>query len=127
MLLCACSVVIATFQLLLLAALLVTVTIGLAVKHYFPAIVGSTRKDGMILLTFSKTTENTISNVTDVIDALVSKGRLESISQLDGATTLHYSFCDLTKPALDSLRSQLLTHEGISSVNLYFNRSSSLM
>ena len=77
MLLCACSVVIATFQLLLLLALLVTVIVGLAAKHYFPAIVGSTRKDGTILLTCSKMTENTISEVTGMVDAFVSKGKLE--------------------------------------------------
>ena len=127
MLLCASSVVIATFQFLLLAALLVTVTVGLAIKQFFPAVVGSTRKDGTILLTLSRTTENTISDVTGMVDALVSKGKLESVSQLDGATTLHFSFCDLTKPALDSLHGELLSLEHISSVNMYFNRSSSLL
>lgn len=127
MLLCACSIVIATFQLLLLLALLVTVTLGLAVKHYFPEVVGSTRKDGMILLTFSRMNDNTISGVTGMVDALVSKGKLESVSQLGGATTLHYSFCDLSRQALDSLYSKLSSYEDITSVNLYFNRSSSLL
>ena len=127
MLLCACSVVIATFQLLLLVALLATVTVGLAIKHYFPAAVGSTRKDGTILLTLSKTADDSISKVSGLIDTLVSKGKLESVSQLDGATTLQFSFCDLTKPALDTLHSKLLSLEEISSVNMYFNRSSSLL
>jgi hypothetical protein len=127
MLLCACSVVIATFQLLLLVALLVVVVVGLTVKHYFPQVVGSTRKDGTILLTFSRSDESTISSITEIVDTFVKKGRIESVSELDGATTLHYSFCDLTGQALDSLHSKLSTHEDVSSVNLYFNRSSSLM
>lgn len=127
MLLVACSVVTATFQFLLLGALLVTVSAGLTIKHYFPGIVGSTRKDGMILLTFSDESETDISTITDIVNQLVSKGKLESVSQLDGATTLHYSFCDLTKPALDTLHSELTSMAEIANVNLYFNRSSSLL
>jgi hypothetical protein len=125
MLLVACSVVIATFQLLLLVALLVTVTVGLTFKHYFPATIGSTRKDGTILLTLSDTTENKISAVSAVVNELVSKGKLESVSQLDGSTTLQFSFCDLTQPALESLHTKLSSDK--SAVNMYFNRSSSLI
>jgi len=127
MLLVACSVVIATFQLLLLLALLVTVTVGLTFKHYFPATIGSTRKDGTILLTLSDTTENKISAVSAVVNELVSKGKLESVSQLDGLTTLQFSFCDLTQPALESLHTKLSSDKYVSAVNMYFNRSSSLI
>ena len=127
MLLVACSVVIATFQLLLLAALLVTVTVGLALKHYFPAMVGSTRKDGTILLTLKDPTNDTISTVSGIVNQLVSKGKLESVSQMDGSTTLHFSFCDLTQPALDTLHTQLASDQHVTSVNMYFNRSSSLL
>jgi hypothetical protein len=127
MLLVACSVVIATFQLLLLAALLATVTVGLLFKHYFPAAVGSTRKDGTILLTLSDGADDTISKVSSIVNGLVSKGKLESVSQLDGTTTLHFSFCDLTQQALDSLHTKLSAGGYVSSVNMYFNRSSSLI
>lgn len=127
MLLVACSVVTATFQLLLLAALLVTVTVGLIVKHYFPAAIGSTRKDGTILVTLSGPKESAISSVSDTINSLVSRGKLESVSQLDGATTLNYSFCDLSSSTLDSLYEDLSNREGVAGVNLYFNRSSSLL
>ena len=127
MLLVACSVVTATFQLLLLFALLVTVTAGLALKHYFPSIVGSTRKDGAILLTLADENESTISSTTDMIDSYVSKGKLESLSKIGGATTLHYSFCDLSAQALDSLHARLEATDEISNVNLYFNRSNSLI
>ena len=127
MLLVACSVVIATLQLLLLVALLVTVTAGLALKHYFPATIGSTRKDGTILLTLAEPTNDTISMVSAMVNELVSKGKLESLSQLDGSTTLHFSFCDLTQAALDSLHTRLSSNEHVTSVNMYFNRSSSLI
>lgn len=127
MLLCACSVVIATFQLLLLAALLITVTIGLLVKHYFPEAVGSTRRDGTLLLKLSNTSGPAISDISLVIDRLVAKGKLESVSQTDGTTTLQYSFCDLTRRALDTLQENLSSRDDVATVNLYFNRSSSLL
>lgn len=127
MLLCACSVVTATFQLALLAALLVTVTVGLAIKHYFPEIVGSSRKDGMILLTIAPTPGFSVASVTSVIDEFVTKGRIESLSKIDESTTLHYSFCDLSKSAIDAMNESLASITEITSVNLYFNRSSSLM
>ena len=127
MLLCACSVVIATFQLLLLVALLVTVTIGLVIKRHFPEIIGSTRMDGMILVNLCARDESTISDVTNLVGGFVSKGRVEGLTELNELITLHYSFCDLNTDRLDSLHMQLTAHKDIESVNVYYNRLSSLL
>ena len=127
MVLVACSVVIATFQLLLMATLLVTVFIGLTIKHFFPETIGSTRKDGTILLTLTDDNEQSISELSALLDEMVSKGKLESVSRMGGTTTLHFSFCDLTRSALDKLHTRLKSQDNVANVNLYFNRSSSLL
>lgn len=128
MLLVACSVVIATFKLLLLLALLIAVTIGLCIRRYFPSVIGSIRRDGTILLTFpTGISRDGFSEIKAALDPLVKKGKLESVSQLEGMTTVQFSFCDLSLDAVDALHNKLSSFDGVQTVNLYFNRSNSLL
>lgn len=128
MLLCACSVVIATFKLLLLLALLCTVILGLFIKNSFPVIGNSSRKDGLILVNFSnEDLEKKMEGIRRILEDHVKKGKLESVSEMDGSTTIQYSFCDLNSNMLSSLSEKLSGSNEINSFNLYFNRSGSLI
>lgn len=128
MLLCACSIVIATFKLLLLLALLVTVIIGLIAKHYLPNLIGNTRRDGTILLSFTRGGVGwSLSDVQTQVLELIPRSKIESLSETQEFTTLQISFCDLSTDSVEALKTYLMKIEEYSSLNLYFNRSTSLM
>lgn len=128
MLLVACSVVVATFQLLLLLALLGTVILGLAVKQGVPAIRSSSRKDGIVLVSFGSDGErDALPEIKSMLEAALPKAQLESVSQVDGLSSVQFSFCDLSGETLAELRRNLGRIQGFRSLNLYFNRTSSLL
>jgi hypothetical protein len=128
MLLVACSVVVATFQLLLLVALLIVTTVGLTIKRYSPSIVKSSRQDGIVLVSISDMADvDAITDIQRLLVASLPKGKLESISEVAGMSNLQVSFCDLTVDGLANMRQQLKAKSEIKSVNVYFNKSSSLV
>jgi len=129
MLLCACSVVIATFQFLLVLALLVVVTTGLLLRRLIPNLFSSSRRDGIVLVSFvsGSAADGELARYQKSLNDALAKGKLESVAETSGLTTLQYSFCDLTGDALASLRQQLSGHESLKSVNIYFNRSNSVL
>lgn len=128
MLLCACSIVVATFKFLLLFALLVTVLIGLIAKKYMPGLVGTTRKDGTLLLTFTRTDKQlSLADLQANIEMHIPRGKLESISETATATTFQFSFMELSSTGVDELKHFLAKDESYKTMNLYFNRSTSLL
>jgi hypothetical protein len=128
MLLVACSVVVATFQLLLLVALLIVTTVGLTIKRFSPSIVKSSRQDGIVLVSISDMADvDAITDIQRLLVASLPKGKLESISEVAGMSNLQVSFCDLTVDGLANMRQQLKAKSEIKSVNVYFNKSSSLV
>ena len=128
MLLCACSVVTATFQFLLLVALLGTVTVGLTLKKAVPAIRASSRKDGILLVSFaSDGDEDAFPVIQRMLEETLPKAKLESVSQTDGLANVQFSFCDLSADVLAELRKDLGRLSHFKSMNLYFNSSSSLL
>jgi hypothetical protein len=127
MLLVACSIVIATFKLLLLLALVGTVLLGLAIRHYFPSVSGSTRKDGTVLVTFSsEAPESMLGDIRQALQSVVERGKLESLSQNGGVSTIQFSFCGMAANAADRLLSDFSTRKGITNFNVYFNRATSI-
>ncbi len=128
MLLVACSVVVATFQLLLLLALLGTVILGLAVKRGVPALRSPSRKDGIVLVSFGSEGEHdALPEIRSMLEAALPKAQLESVSQVDGLSSVQFSFCDLSTETLAELRRTLRGIPAFKSLNLYFNRTSSLL
>ena len=128
MLLVACSVVTATFQFLLLVALLGTVTVGLTIKKVVPAIRASSRKDGIVLVSFaSDGDEDAFTVIKRMLEEALPKANLESVSETNGLTNVQFSFCDLSADVLAGLRRDLGRVSDFKSMNLYFNRSSSLL
>jgi hypothetical protein len=129
MLLCACAVVTATFKFLLILALLVVVTCGLLIRRLIPSLSASSRRDGIVLVSFVNDGDGgeLFSRYHRALGETLSKGKMESVTETSGLTTLQYSFCDLSGDGLATLRQKLAGHESLKSVNIYFNRSSSLL
>jgi hypothetical protein len=129
MLLCACAVVTATFKFLLILALLVVVTCGLLIRRLLPNLFASSRQDGIVLVSFASDSggNEVFARYQRALKETLAKGKMESVTETSGLTTLQYSFCDLSGDALASLRQKLSDQESIKSVNIYFNRSSSLL
>jgi hypothetical protein len=131
MLLTACSVVTATFQLLLLFALLVITTLGLTIKRFVPAMGASSRKDGIVLVSYScregGREKDAFSDIEKLLTSALPKAKLESVSQTDGVANVQFSFCDLSTETLSKLRSDLGRIDDFKAMNLYFNKTSSLL
>lgn len=128
MLLTACSVVTATFQLLLLATLLVVVTAGLAIKRLVPAVKASSRKDGIVLISYAPgAAEDPFREIARLVESTLPRARLESVTQSDGVANLQFSFCDLSSETVVRLRDDLREVADLRSVNLYFNKANSLL
>ena len=128
MLLCACSVVTATFKFLLLFALLATVTIGLTIKRYLAAAPMARQQDGIILISYTcGERDEILPQIIQTLDGQLSGGKLESFSQRDGMATVQLSFRDLTAGTLTRLRDSLSANEKVTGLNLYFNKSSQII
>ncbi|MCZ6546136.1 MAG: DUF4956 domain-containing protein [Chloroflexi bacterium] len=127
MLLCACAVVTATRQLVLLTALLLSVTLALTVAKVFGGTRASKRKDGIVLVSYLNGGEgDQFAAVRQHVETHLPRSKLESLSMTEGLTTVQFSFCDLSADALDRLRSRLSDLDGLKSINLYFSNSSRL-
>lgn len=128
MLLCACSVVTATFEFLLLFALLTTVTAGLLIKRYLTAGSLIAQQDGIILISYAcGERDEILPQIMQMLDGRLSGGKLESFSQREGAATVQLSFRDLTASTLAELRDALSANKSITGVNLYFNKTSQIL
>lgn len=127
MLLCACSVIIATFKFLLLLALIVAVTVGLAIRWYIARRTGAGEQDGMVLVSYRESDrDNMLPIVIRACEQRLSGGRLQSFSQRDGIATVHYSFRDLSPNDVSVLRETLSSREEVTDISLYFNKSGQL-
>ena len=129
MLLCACSVVVATFQMMLLAALLGIVVVGLSIRTWVaPALIGSKRSDGILVVSIGASeNSNTLQMVRSALEPDLPCARLESVSEVEGVMNLQYSFRNLSEPVLTALRQKLNGISEIRALNVYFNGSSSLI
>jgi hypothetical protein len=90
--------------------------------------VRSSRQDGIVLVSISDMADvDAIADIQRLLVASLPKGKLESISEVAGMSNLQVSFCDLTVDGLANMRQQLKAKSEIKSVNVYFNKSSSLV
>lgn len=124
MFLCASAVVTATFQFLLLVALITIVAIALLIRRLTGWGYRSKREDGIILVSFVEDESHApFQEVSEKLQKALYRSKLESVSAADGIATIHTSFCDLSADTLLALRSGLQEVDGIRSINVYFNKS----
>lgn len=128
MLLIATSVVCATFQFLLLVALLGIGTAVLLAQRYLPALAGSKRHDGMLLLTIqAENGTGSRDKLLEVLQSRLQRGSLQSVSYADGLTTIHYSFNDLQTSGLQGLQESLNAIVPVERMNIFFNRQGAMI
>ncbi len=126
MLLCACAVVIATMQFVLLFALLVAVIIGLLLRRLRFLRQGS-RQDGIVLVTYSVSREGeAFRSIRDLCEKALTRCRLESLATNEGVKTAQFSFLGLSADAMETLSSGLSDIETVVSTDFYFNRGATL-
>ena len=123
MLIIAASIVCATFQYLLLAALLGFATLALFIQKFVPLIYGSKRQDGVLLLSIDgEVTASKSERITWILESRLQKCRVQSLSYSEPVTTLHYSFSGLKMSNVDGLSDELGKLVSVKKLNLYFNR-----
>ena len=122
-LLIACAVVCATFDYRLLAVLLGCALIGLAARRFLPLIGGSSRRDGVMLVTLeSPLSPEGRLKVNGILASRLRNARLQSVSLADGLTTLHYSFTTLEGDGLATLERELGEVTPVRKLNVFYNR-----
>jgi hypothetical protein len=128
MLLIATAVVCATFQFLLLGALLL-VAVGLLVaQRYFTWFLGSKRHDGVILLTVEGgTAPETQEKVLEELERRLPRGHLRGVSYAENLTTVHYSFSGLRNGHLNGLHASLSKVVPVHKLNVFFNDQGPLL
>lgn len=122
MLLIACSVVTATFQFMLLVALLLIAVVFLLVQNRFSRLTAAKRMDGMLLLVLEGELDpETRGRLLAFLDERLIRGRLQGMAFAEGLTTLHYSFTGLPERELDRIEGGLRAIAPFRRLNLYFN------
>lgn len=128
MLLIACSVVTATFQFMLLVALLLIAVAFLLIQNRFSRLTASKRTDGMLLLVLEGELDpETRGRLLAFLDERLIRGRLQGMAFAEGLTTLHYSFIGLPERELDRIEGGLRAIAPFRRLNLYFNHPGALV
>ncbi|NNE35577.1 MAG: DUF4956 domain-containing protein, partial [Rhodothermales bacterium] len=127
MLVIACSVICATFQFMLLGALLLIATLALLLQRHVPFLSGGSRPDGVVVITFDGSLSDAArSELQKSLDRRFAKGRVNSYTFGDDSTMLQYAFSSLRRGALDGLEEELNQIGKVARVSSYFNSEGSL-
>jgi uncharacterized protein DUF4956 len=123
MLLISSAVICATFQFLLLFALLAIATGGLLVQGLLPRVIDGGGNDGVLLLTLhGNASDASKQTIQRDIEQLLHKSKLESVSYTEQLTSMYFSFRGLKKEAtLDSLHSELRKVAPVEKLNVVFS------
>lgn len=128
MLLIATSVVCATFQFLLLGALLAVGTAVLVAQRYFPGITESRRKDGLLLITLlGQPTPDAKTELFALLQKKLTRGSLQSVAYAGDLTMIQYSFNGIQQDSLDGLHEAVQRITPVERLNIFFNRQGALV
>jgi hypothetical protein len=128
MLVIATAIVCATFNYLLLVALLVLALAVLLVQKYLPRLFRSKRNDGMLLLTLNGgLSAETRDRLLEVLHQKIVQAKLQSLSFSENLTTIHFSFSSLHSKHLEGLEQALKEVVPIRKMNIHFNRQGVLL
>lgn len=121
------AVVCATMQFALLGILLGLALLLLLLQKAAPRLGASNRKDGMILVTLRRATDGEDRRrVAETIGGHVKRGKLESLSADDEATTLGFSFTGFEIDRLGPLEVALREVAPVERINIFFNKQGAL-
>lgn len=121
MLMVASSVVCATFQFLLLFALLGVVTVGLVVQHLVRG-ADSIRQDGVIVVTLDPSELDQRAAIGPILQKHLKRLRLQSLSFDEDQSVIHYSFTNADVDQLTTMDKQVREVEGVRSLNIFLNK-----
>jgi hypothetical protein len=122
MILISSSVICATFQFVLLFALL-SVALGvLCLQRFFPRMFKSKRRDGVLLLSFTaETSPDANDHVLKLMSERLPGAKLQSISCSDKLTTLHFGFSGLPPGCLEGLQSDIRKIVPLQNLNVFYD------
>jgi hypothetical protein len=115
-------VICATFQFLLLFALLSMALGVLCIQKFLPRMFKFRRRDGVLLVSFAAETSSTGND--DVLGLMTKRlpdAKLQSISCSEGLTTLHFGFTGLPPGFLDSLQTDIRKIVPLQNLNVFYN------
>ena len=122
MLLVATAVICATFQFVLLLALVAVAVLALVLQKVVPRILDFQRKDGVLLLTIDgSATGTTKERIRKDLESMLKNSRLESVSYTENLTSMYFSFKALDESSLDGLHSSLNNIAPVQKLNVFFN------
>ena len=128
MLVIACAIVCATFNYLLLVALMGLAVVVLVLRRYVPRLFRSKRSDGVLLITLEGDSRAASrAKIHGLLEERLVNPKLQSVSYADGLTTFHFSFCGMESRHLDGLESSMKEIAPIRKMNVFFNRQGAML
>jgi len=122
MVLIASSVVCATFQFMLLFALLGSVTLALFLRRLFTRTGYSGRQDGVVVLTVDgDISEDARNQLTRILDTRLENGKLEGLSFSEEQGVIQYSFCGANPERLNGLTAAIEEITPVRGLNVFFS------
>lgn len=121
MLLIASSVVCATFQFLMLFALLGTATASLLIQRHVTGRRGQ-RQDGLVSVALDGAEDGERHQLTEILQRNLRRARLQSVSVEASETIIHYSFANASLERVTALEEELRQLEHVTRVNVFLNR-----
>ena len=123
----AASLCCATFNLVFLAIILGCTVLALFCLRFGSSLLSVNQNDGVIIIEINSTLYKKISaEIFKLVDAILQKGRLESVADNQGTTTISYSFKDQSDSSLLQLRKDLEIIDSNIVSNIYFNYNQNL-
>jgi len=124
MLVVASSLCIATFNMVFLGIILLVAVIALIMQSFGTRMFQGRVNDGMMITSMSiqDYTANK-SAILNLLDEMIPKGKIDSISETEKESILSYSFIRLNKNLVLEIQDRLKTIAPDAKVNVFFNRS----
>lgn len=123
MLVVACSLCCATFNLLFLGVVLVVAVAVLLLLHLRGGIIGRSRSDGMLVLTMpAEDFTGRGAQILELLGEQVTGGRLDAVSEAAHETVVSYSFSSMSREGVPALQAALRELSGGLRSDLYFTR-----
>ena len=127
MLVIAAALACATFKLAFLGVLLMTAVGALLIQRYASSALSSQAKGGLVVVSVpEREGKETSRRITEVLNARLTEGRLESLTTNDESTVVSYVFGALPQDAMLDLQAELQKTAPGSTVNVFAGRSAAV-
>ncbi|MFT7679762.1 MAG: hypothetical protein ACI8QC_003767 [Planctomycetota bacterium] len=123
MLVVACSLCCATFNLLFLGVVLLVAVSVLLLLHWRSGLIGRPRSDGMLVLRLPGAAFASCgSELLEMVASRVTGGQLDAVAESAEETVVSYSFSSMPRERVPELQAQLRTLCADLRSDLYFSR-----